>query len=91
LILEDALWNYIYAHEAARLEVCLFRPCSLYRNSQGFMEHCAVCCGSPSGLVSMSELSRVCLVLKIVVMIYKFPCAFELLRNTLHIWDTCNT
>jgi hypothetical protein len=32
-----------------------------------------LCCGSLSGLVFMSELLRVCLVLKIVLMAYRFP------------------
>jgi hypothetical protein len=31
-----------------------------------------VCCGSISGLVFMSELLRVCLVLKIILMLYRF-------------------
>jgi hypothetical protein len=34
--------------------------------------HCAVCCGSLSGLVFTSELLRVRLVLKIVLMLYRF-------------------
>jgi hypothetical protein len=34
--------------------------------------HCAVSCGSLSGLIFMSELLRVCFVLKIVLM-HRFP------------------
>jgi hypothetical protein len=43
--------------------------------------------GSLSGPVTMSELLRVCLVLKNSPRVVSIPYTFELLWNTLHIWD----
>jgi hypothetical protein len=47
--------------------------------------YCAVHSGSLSSLVFMSELLRAFLVLKIVLV--SITNTFELLRNTLHIWN----
>jgi hypothetical protein len=48
--------------------------------------HYSVCCGFLSSLVFMSELPRVCLVLNIVQMLYRFPMRLNF-SETLHIWD----
>jgi hypothetical protein len=74
--LEDPRLNYVYAHGDVRLEVCLFRQfsfCHIHIHIHVLWTHCAVCCGSHFGLVFMSELLRVCLVLKIIQMSYLFP------------------
>jgi hypothetical protein len=68
IFLEDPLF------ESRTARGCLFRLCSFCHILREWLHtHCAVCSGSLSGLVFMSELLRVCLVLKIVLMSYRFP------------------
>jgi hypothetical protein len=50
--------------------------------------HCAVCSGSLSGLVFMSELlTKSAFSFEDRPSVVLIRCMFELLRNTLYIWD----
>jgi hypothetical protein len=72
IFLEDPLWGCAYAYRAAWLEVYLSHHCSFCHIHSKQM-HCTVICRSLSGLDFISELLRVSLLLKIVLMLFWFP------------------
>jgi hypothetical protein len=53
----------------------------------GFAPGIVVGCYTLSGLVFMSELLRVCLVLKIVLMLHQFPILLNFSETPLHTWN----
>jgi hypothetical protein len=72
IFLEDYLRDWVYFHGVTWLEVCLLYQCSSSHIHKESYRHWTICCNI-SSLVFMSELLRVCLVLKIVLTLYWFP------------------